>query len=215
MTRSPHHKMSLAAYMILFITHYTRSIIPILVGNLVTSFILIPLTLILVEISLTSKDGAGASFFDLVRKSIVHSVKEPIVWLPVLGGVIRLSGISLPKGVFNATVLIGNASAGTGLFLVGLMLYGTKIVLSREVVTNTALKNIAQPLLIAGLVPLCGLAAVSHSRELILTGAIPMASTSSILALRYQKYVPQATAAIVASTVFSVVTIALTILIIR
>jgi hypothetical protein len=25
MTRSPHHKMSLAAYMILFMTHYTRS----------------------------------------------------------------------------------------------------------------------------------------------------------------------------------------------
>jgi hypothetical protein len=25
MTRSPHHKMSLAAYMILFMTHYTSS----------------------------------------------------------------------------------------------------------------------------------------------------------------------------------------------
>jgi hypothetical protein len=193
----------------------SRSVIPIIVGNLVTSFILIPLTLVLVEIGLKSKDGASASPFDLLRKSIVHSIKEPIVWLPVLGGIIRFSGVAFPKAFLDTAVLIGNASAGVGLFVVGLMLYGTNIVLSREVVANTVLKNIAQPLLIAGLVPLCGLAAVSHSRELILTGAIPVASTSSILALRYQKYVPQATAAIVASTVFSVVTIALAIMITR
>jgi malonate transporter and related proteins len=194
----------------------SRSVIPIIVGNLVTSFILIPLTLVLVEIGLKSKDdGASASPFDLLRKSIVHSIKEPIVWLPVLGGIIRFSGIPFPKAFLDTAVLIGNASAGVGLFVVGLMLYGTKLELSTEVVTNTVLKNIAQPLLIAGMVPLCGLAAVSHSRELILTGAIPVASTSSILALRYQRYVPQATAAIVASTVFSVVTIALAIVITR
>jgi malonate transporter len=186
----------------------SRGLIPIIVGNLVTSFVLIPLTLILVEISMQSNNGAGARPFDIVRRSIAHSAMEPIVWLPLLGGVIKFLHVPLHPAIVQAVNLIGSASAGTGLFVVGLMLYGASLKLSRELVSNTVLKNIAQPLLIAAVIPLFGVAAMRHSRELILTGAIPVATTSSIIALRYQKYVAEATATIVASTLFSIITIA-------
>jgi malonate transporter len=92
------------------------------------------------------------------------------------------------------------------------MLYGTSMKLSRELGSNTVLKNIAQPVLMAAMIPLFGVAAMEHSRELILTGAIPVATTSSIIALRYQKYVEKATATIVTSTLFSIITIAAAIL---
>ncbi|WP_334269992.1 AEC family transporter [Edaphobacter sp. HDX4] len=185
-----------------------RGLIPIIVGNLISSFVLIPVTLILVEVGLRSNAGTSARPFELLQKSIVHSAKEPIVWLPLLGGALKLCNIHLPAGVLQAVNLVGNASAGTGLFVVGIMLYGAKLTFSRELVTNTVLKNIAQPVLFAAVIPFFGIAAISHSRELILTGAIPAATTSSIIALRYQKYVTEATATIVASTLFSVVTIA-------
>ena len=193
----------------------SRGLIPIIIGNLVTSFVLIPLTLILVEIGLKSSSATGARPLEIVRRSVVHSIKEPIVWLPFLGGAIKLFNVHLPAGVVQAVNLIGNASAGTGLFVVGLMLYGTSLSFSRELVTNTMLKNIAQPVLMAAVIPLFGVAAIAHSRELILTGAIPVATTSSIIALRYQKYVAEATATIVASTLFSIITIAAAIVMTR
>jgi predicted permease len=82
--------------------------------------------------------------------------------------------------------------------------------MSTELFSNVALKNLAQPLLIAALIPLFGIMA-SNSRELILTGAIPVATTVSIIALRSEKYRDQTIASTLAGTVFSIFTVAMVI----
>jgi malonate transporter len=53
----------------------SRGVVPILVGNLVTSFVLIPVTLILVDLGMKSNTGAESGLLELLHKSIVHSVK--------------------------------------------------------------------------------------------------------------------------------------------
>jgi predicted permease len=98
--------------------------------------------------------------------------------------------------------------------VLGLLLYGLRFRISTQLFSNAVQKNVAKPLLIAAMIPLFGIMA-SHSRELILTGAIPAATTSSIIALRYEKYMDEIFAATLVGTVLSVITVAVAIILTR
>jgi malonate transporter len=191
-----------------------RGLIPVIVGNLITSFVMIPLTLLLIQIGTTSKGNGISATIRLALQSAAKAAKEPIVWLPIVGIVVSGFGLHPPKALDAGIELLGNASAGVGCFVLGLMLYGLRIRITTELFTNTVLKNIAQPLLIASMIPLFGIMA-SNSRELILAGAIPAATTSSIIALRYQKYMDETFAATLAGTVLSIITVAFAIILTR
>jgi predicted permease len=191
-----------------------RGIIPILVGNLITSFVMIPLTLVLIQIGTNSAGTGTSARIHLALKSTIKAAKEPMVWLPIAGIVVHGFGVHMPTALNAGIELLGNASAGVGCFVLGLMLDGLRFRFSPELLSNTALKNIAQPLLIAATIPLFGIMA-PHSRELILTGAIPAATTSSIIALRYQKYMDEAFAASLAGTALAVITVAVAIILTR
>src|ERR1700680_2042518 len=158
-----------------------RGLIPVLVGNMVTSFVMIPLTLLLIQMGTSAKGKGLSATIHIALESTVHAAKEPIVWLPIAGIVLNFFGIHLPEALQDGINLMGNASAGVGCFVLGLMLYGSRFRMSTELFSNVALKNVAQPLLIATLIPVFGIMA-SNSRELILTGAIPVATTVSIIA---------------------------------
>jgi len=67
-------------------------VLAVVVGNLVTSVIMIPLTLVLVQVGLggaTVGGGTGA----LVGRSLIDAVKQPVVWLPIIGTVLALCGV--------------------------------------------------------------------------------------------------------------------------
>jgi malonate transporter and related proteins len=190
-------------------------VLAVVVGNLVTSLIMIPLTLVLVQIGQGGKaqgSKAQGSITALVGRSLVGSVKQPVVWLPIAGAVLALSGVHVPQVLDLSFDLIGKSAAGVALFTLGLMLYGQRLHVDLDIALNALLKNIGQPAAMLGLTLLLGIHG-PLAKELFLTGAIPTATAASMLALRYRTYADEAAASTLVSTVGSVVTITLAIVI--
>ncbi|CAB3767153.1 AEC family transporter [Paraburkholderia humisilvae] len=182
-----------------------QGILAVIVGNLVTSIVMIPLTLVLVQIGQRGNntgEGTGA----LIAKSLLDAVKQPLVWLPVIGAIVALCGVHTPSLLELSFNLIGQAAAGVALFTLGLLLYGQRLRIDRDITVNVLLKDVGQPAAMFVLVTLFGLHG-APGRELFLTGAIPTATAVSMLALRYRVYADEAAASTLVGTLLSVATI--------
>jgi predicted permease len=182
-----------------------QGVLAVVVGNLVTSVIMIPLTLVLVQIGLgggKTEQNAGA----LIAHSLLDAVKQPVVWLPIIGAILALWGVHTPKVLELSFNLIGQAAAGVALFTLGLILYGQRLRIDRDIALNALIKNIGQPAVLFGLTVVFGIHG-APARELFLTGAIPTATAASMLALRYRTYADEAAASTLVGTVGSIVTI--------
>jgi malonate transporter and related proteins len=183
-------------------------VLAVVVGNLFTSLIMIPLTLVLVQIGQGGK--AQGSIAALVGRSLAGAVKQPVVWLPIAGAVLALSGVQVPQVLDLSFDLIGESAAGVALFTLGLMLYGQRLHVDLDIALNALLKNIGQPAGMPGLTLVLGIHG-PLAKELFLTGAIPTATAASMLALRYRTYADEAAASTLINTVGSTVTVTLAI----
>jgi hypothetical protein len=203
-----------------------QGVLAVVVGNLVTSLIMIPLTLVLVHVGLAGGKAQGnkaqgnkaqgnkaqGGMTMLVVSSLVDAVKQPLVWLPVAGAVLALAGVHLPQVLALSFDLIGKSAAGVALFTLGLILYGQRLRIDRDIALNALLKNIGQPAIFLGLTLLLGIHG-APARELFLTGAIPTATAASMLALRYRTYPDEAAASTLVSTGGAIITISLAIIV--
>jgi malonate transporter and related proteins len=186
-----------------------QGILAVIVGNLVTSIVMLPLTLVLVQIG-QGGDHAGHGTGALIAKSLLDAVKQPLVWLPVAGAILALCGVHTPPLFELSFKLIGDSAAGVALFTLGLLLYGQRLRIDRDIAVNALLKDVGQPAAMLGLTFLLGVHGVP-ARELFLTGAIPTATAASMLALRYRAYSDEAAASTLVGTLASVATISLAI----
>lgn len=125
---------------------------------------------------------------------------------PVVGVVVALLGWHLPEAIHNSFALIGNATSGVALSALGLLLTGKTLELSLATIVNVVIKNLAQPAVMWVLVLLLGVAG-EYRRELILLGALPTATITSMFALRYNVYSNESDATVLLSTVLSIVTL--------
>ncbi|MGV2293601.1 AEC family transporter [Trinickia sp. YCB016] len=182
-----------------------QGVLAVVVGNLVTSVIMIPLTLVLVQIGLGG-GKAGQNTGALVAHSFLDAIKQPVVWLPIIGAIIALLGVHTPKVLELSFNLIGQAAAGVALFTLGLILYGQRLRMDRDIAFNALMKNVGQAAVLFGLTTLFRIHS-APARELFLTGAIPTATAASMLALRYRTYADEAAASTLVGTVGSIVTI--------
>ncbi len=96
----------------------------VLLGNLVVMLVLLPTTIILTQIDGPEAANAGRS---VVIDSMVSAITNPIVWLPMLGVMLRFSGITLPHPLALSIDTIATSAGGTSLFALGLMLYGERV----------------------------------------------------------------------------------------
>jgi len=182
-----------------------QGVLAVIVGNLVTSLVMIPLTLVLVQIGLG--DGkAGQSAGALIFRSLIDAVRQPLVWLPIIGVILALSGVHTPKVFELSFNLIGEATAGVALFTLGVIIYGQPLRMNRDVAINVLMKNVGQAAILFALTVLFRIHG-APARELFLTGAIPTATAASMLALRYSTYADEAAASTMVSTVGSIVSI--------
>jgi malonate transporter and related proteins len=190
-----------------------QGVLAVVVGNLVTSVVMIPLTLVLVQIGQQgsgSEPGAGTTA--LIVGSVRDAIKQPVVWLPIIGAILALSGIHAPHVFELSFDLLGQAAAGVALFTLGLMLEGQRLRIDRDIAFSALMKDIVQPAIMFGLATLLSVRGIA-GRELFLTGAIPTATAASMLALRYRSYADEAAASTLVGTVASVGTIAVAIVI--
>jgi malonate transporter and related proteins len=181
----------------------------VLVGNLITSIFMLPLTIVLTQLGNKDEDGNGrADISRIFIHSLGRAVINPIVWLPVSGMILSFCHVKLPGPALISIDLIAKSAGGASLFALGLMLYGERFMVNANVLTNLAIKNFLQPALMVLGTVLFGVAG-APAHQAIITGAVPTATAAAMFALKTKTYTANATATILISTILGVFTEAL------
>jgi hypothetical protein len=195
------------------------SAIPIAIASLVINLTVVPITIILLALDTADEDSQGnspaaqdhsaaspRSNISVFAAKLAETVKEPIVWAPVLAFVIVLSGFRIPQLIVHSLSLLGRASGGVALFASGIVLASSKIKVNSWIFFFVFLKNVMQPALV-----LCGLRWLGYSSlivsETVLTTAMPAMPIVIMLALQYRSAQADAASAVFASMTSSVITI--------
>lgn len=188
----------------------TQSAVPISVASLVMNLIQVPLTLMLLSYGMASTRAAAVGgTTDTASQGlgdhIVHALKEPVVWAPLLALVLIVMNIGFPAEITDSLNLLGRATGGVALFASGIVLFSRRVSISFPVVLAVAARNLIIPgVMLAGLM-LLG-AAPDLTRESVLTLAIPTASIAVILAVQYQTAEQEMASILFFSTILSVFT---------
>lgn len=187
----------------------SQAALPVAVAIATGSVTISPLTLTLLELSKQKGDEGGstvARFLSALRKS----VSKPIFIAPLLAVILALAGFQMPPLVDKSLSLIGQATAGAGLFLTGLILSAQPIRINANVLLGVLFKNIAQPLLAALVVylldvpqPLAG--------QVVLLIAIPAGFFGLVFGAGYGARPAVAGSTLVASSLISIATLAVAI----
>lgn len=160
----------------------------VVVGNLVATLVMIPLTLVML--------GGGAG----IGRSVRSALLKPLVLLPLAGLLVSLAGLAIPDLARSAADEIGRSVGGVALFALGLILSRIEARINRETLVNVGLKNVAQPALMVALGFALGLRG-DLLKQILLLGVVPAATIGPTLALAHRTYAEEAARSVLASTV--------------
>lgn len=119
------------------------SLFPILIANLVPTLIIMPLDTVLLELGSTK--GAARAGREVFFKTVLPTLRAARVWAPFLGVALVLLHVELPQAVVTSLDLIGRATTGISLFVVGLIISQEAVKFTRAVAIDVVLKNLAHP----------------------------------------------------------------------
>jgi len=193
------------------------SAIPIAIGSLVINLTVVPVTILLLTLDTPGEDlqaknpaahdggHSAPSHLSILAAKLGETVKEPLVWAPVLAFVVVLTGARVPQLIVQSFSMLGYASGGVALFASGIVLASGKIKANSFVLIFVVLKNIVQPALVLG-----GLRWLGYSnpilKEAVLTVAIPTMPIVIMLALQYQVAQNEVASTVFLSVIGSVLT---------
>lgn len=182
-------------------------VVPIALALAAGSIIVTPISLILVEVS-TAQAQTSQSTTARILTALRHAVTKPVVIAPAFGILLSLFGLQLDSVLESCLMLIGRTAAGVALFLTGLILSAQSFRMDGKVVTATAMADVIRPLLTAALV-VCLPVSSDTARTAILLAAIPSGFFGILFAVNYKQDSATAGSMVLASTVFSVITLAI------
>jgi malonate transporter len=134
------------------------------------SITITPITLAILE---ANRDGSGGGLtLSNVATSLLHSLKRPIVWAPLLGLVASIAGLTFPSFVDRSLAVIGKAADGSALVLTGLVVSAQRFEMGGNTLVAVILKNVVQPALALGIAMLMHLS-IDQIRFVTLINAIP------------------------------------------
>lgn len=179
----------------------------VLIGNLITSVLMIPLTIVLLRMGDSNASGTSAELGlgRMIMQNLFKAVRNPIVWIPILGVLMSLAGLKLPHLLSSPIEMMGKTAGGISLFALGLLFYGERPTLNIQTITNIGMKNLIQPAMMA----FAGLAfGLSHTfmQQVVIIGATPSAIAAGMFALRSDTYVESASSSILLGTAIGVLT---------
>lgn len=189
--------MGIPIFLVLF---GTNSLISIAIGNIITSVIMIPLTVSILEASQQEKTN--------MLHLILKVFRKPLVLAPVFGFIFSALHIVLPHLIMDSLKLLGNTTSGVSLFTLGLIMAKDKICLNKHVLLNIFCKNIIHPAIMGVIVIILGITG-NWAREAILLCALPSAIMTGMFALKYQVLELESSSTIIFGCVVGLVSIAL------
>ena len=173
---------------------------------IILNIVIVPMTLVLIEISRETESSAAKSIASLVGPALVNAVKTPFVWAPLLAVALVFVGVSVPPLVDSALSLIGQATGGVALFVAGLMIAAHKVIFNLEVGVNTVLKMLVQPAVFFLLALAFGVKPPFLYEGLLLT-ALPSGPMGILLATRNKMYESDASSALAVTSVAMLITL--------
>ncbi|MBS7705687.1 AEC family transporter [Chelatococcus asaccharovorans] len=184
--------------------------IPLAIALASGSILVSPLSLIIVEMSLNPGSAGAETPAVRILRSIWHALTKPVVLAPALGILISLAGLKTDAVLDACLLLIGHAAPGVALFLTGLILSSQAFRLDWRIVRATVVADIVRPLLAAAIVFSLP---IPHetARVVVLLAAIPSGFFGILFAVNYRQDSGAAGSMVTASTVFSIVTMAIVI----
>ncbi|KRM89008.1 transport protein [Liquorilactobacillus vini DSM 20605] len=185
----------------------TDSVILVAICGLYLNLIQVPLSVLL--LSAAGREGEQtAKGFQQAGERLLSALKKPLVWAPILAFILNLSGFQLAEKWLPLFSELGQAAGGVALFSIGIMLYVQHFQLTRAVILNVCLKNLALPLAIWGAMSLAG-ASQAFQQLVVITLAIPTAAMPSMLAIQSRVHEDEMASTQLVSTLLSVVTMGL------
>lgn len=182
-----------------------KSAVPLAVMAIVMSSLLLP-PVALTLLAAGSKEEKGNKGVTLLAHSLWGSLRQSVVWAPILGVLFALTGLALPKVAQSSFTLIGEATTGLALFALGLLLSGQKLRIGTAAICTTGMKNIVQPLVMGLLALVLGMSG-EPMRVMILCGALPTAPMTAMFAIKFNVGIDETDATILLSTVLSLITV--------
>ena len=158
-----------------------------------------PVTLVILD---ATGPGKGKS----IVRSFAGAFRKPVVLAPLIAIAVVLAGVPIPTFVQKSLTLMGEVSGGAGLFLTGLIVSAQPLKLDMNVMAQTALANVAHPLLVAGLAWLFAVEPLA-AREAIVLSALPVGFFGILFGLRFNRPSAVSGTTLVASTAVSIVTL--------
>jgi predicted permease len=146
------------------------------------------------------------SKLSILTAKLGETIKEPIVWAPVLGFVAVLAGLRIPQIVVHSLSMLGQASGGVALFASGIVLAAAPIKVNGRVLSAVFVKIILQPALVLLAMRWLGYRNPIVN-EAVLTTAIPCMPIVIMFAVKYRIAESEAASAVLLSVIGSVITL--------
>ncbi len=138
-------------------------------------------------------------------KPVIHAMKQPVAWAPILAVIMVLVGIKWPAELSPSFDLIAKANASVAVFAAGLTLSSLKVNINAQVIWGSILKLLLMPLalLATGIIfkmdPL-------NLKMLVIAGALPPAFSGIMIASENDCYVATGTSSLAVSVIAFLVT---------
>ncbi|MET4325972.1 malonate transporter [Bradyrhizobium sp. i1.15.2] len=183
--------------------------VPVAVALAAGSILISPLTLIMAEMGAAKARGEQMAARQVLT-AIRRAITKPVVLAPALGILFSLSDVSLDALARASLALIGSSAAGVALFLTGAILSAQSFRLDWKVVAATVASDIVRPLLAVAVICLIPMTQ-DAAKTAILLAATPSGFFGILFAVNYRLDSARAGSMVIASTGFSVVTLAIAI----
>lgn len=181
-----------------------QATLPGVIATVLNGTVVLALATVIIEIDLNQESGGLA----ILRNAIIGVFSSPLVMSALVGLALSAFAVPLPTPVSAFCDLLAASAGPCALFAMGLFMVGRSFTAGAgEISVLVALKLILHPLLAAwlafGVMEMDPVWAASA----VIMSALPTGALAFVLAQRYNIYTQRSTAAIMISTVLSVVTI--------
>ena len=132
--------------------------------------------------------------------AIISSLKQPVVWAPLLAVIFVLVGIKIPTQIDPTFELLAQANSSVAVFAAGLTLSAYKFELDWEIAYNTFFKLVLMPAIFLILGLIFDLNSLTL-QMLVLGVALPPAFSGVIISGKFNVYTREATSSLAVSVI--------------
>jgi malonate transporter len=172
--------------------------------------LVVPVAIILLETQGLAAGAASAPSSSSRRKQVLSGLKSgltsPLLWGPVLGIIVVVIGLHIPKDIASCLEMIGVTTSGVAVFTVGLTLAAHSFHLSKVVLFSTLGRITVQTVVLFILLRLLHVQG-PFAREALVCCSFPLATIVVLLATKYKAMEGESASALLLSTLSLVLTV--------